>query len=269
MLNLQNIGAACYHRCGRAFSGVIDLVYPRLCAVCGAEVGEGLYSLCGDCLGSVPLLCDPVCEVCGLPVVSGQRGGPLRCGSCLRRLPPYDKARSAVAYGGAVKEAITMMKFRHGFWVARDLSLLLAGCAKRHFDLSAVDGVIPVPLHARRRRERTANQSELLAHALGRKIGLPVVSHAVIRSRETRRQTDLGRSERLRNLRGAFEVVQPSRVDQRSLLIVDDVMTTGTTAAEVAGTLKRAGATDVWFLSVARGSQSVRMDEQAEREGRE
>ena len=214
----------------------------------------------------MPLLVDPVCEMCGEPSTSSGSETRVICGGCLSRQPAFDRARSAVVYGGAVKAAVQMLKFQNAFWLAPDLAMLMEGCVRHHFDLSAIDEIVPVPLHGVRFRHRTANQAELLGRALGRRIGVSVMADVVVRRRATQRQTDLSRSERRKNLRGAFEVVRPEWVDQRSLLVVDDVMTTGATAAAISTVLKRAGAANVWFVTVARGTQTVRMDEKAKRE---
>ncbi len=262
---LSGVARGCVEGARSLLGGISELLYPRCCSACGAELEDGQRALCRECLFSVPLLVDPVCDLCGEPVVAASASRKGLCGRCLRRRPVFDRARSAVSYGRAVKSALLMLKFHHAFWLAKDLGILLEGCVRRHFALAEIDAIVPVPLHSLRRRQRTMNQAELLARELGRRLSLPVMTDLLRRSRQTLRQTDLSREERRRNLRGAFEVKQRAWVEQRVFLVVDDVMTTGETVSAVSHALKRSGAAGVWVATVARGTQSVVMDERAER----
>lgn len=111
---------------------------------------------------------------------------------------------------------------------------------------------MPVPLHVQRLREREFNQSALLANPLSHHLGLPLVLGQLMRIRQTVPQTSLTRKERLTNLREAFAVPQPEKIRGKTILLVDDVMTTGTTIHECANTLLRAGAGQVYAVTLAR-----------------
>ena len=127
------------------------------------------------------------------------------------------------------------------------------------FDDQAAPLVVPVPLHKSRRRSRGFNQSELIARAAVRQLPrkLETLTDALVRQRDTISQVGLSREERIENVRDAFRVAQPSRVNGRDILLVDDVMTTGTTLSECARVLKQAGAERVWAATVARAFQSA------------
>lgn len=118
--------------------------------------------------------------------------------------------------------------------------------------LPLIEIIMPVPLHVQRLREREFNQSALLASPLSQHLGLPLVLGQLMRIRQTVPQTSLTKKERLTNLRGAFAVPQPEKIRGKTILLVDDVMTTGTTIHECANTLLRAGAGQVYAVTLAR-----------------
>jgi ComF family protein len=119
-------------------------------------------------------------------------------------------------------------------------------------DIPAIDAVVPVPLHASRLREREYNQSLLLADRLCRRRGLALSFDNLIRTRATPPQTELTRSQRMTNLRGAFGLLRPQEFAKQRLLLMDDVLTTGATVNECAKMLRKAGASDIYVLTLAR-----------------
>ncbi len=119
-------------------------------------------------------------------------------------------------------------------------------------DLPAIDGIIPVPLHPQRLREREYNQSLLLGNRLSRHTGIPLILACLVRIRPTVPQTSLSRKERLTNLHRAFSIARPDDIQGKRILLVDDVFTTGTTLHECAKTLRRAGCGPVYGLTLAR-----------------
>ena len=137
--------------------------------------------------------------------------------------------------------------------LAADLGSMLAACAAAHFADAGIDAVEGVPLHPRRKRERTYNQSALLAAEVARRLGVPVLEGGLARVKDTRSQTAMNSAERRANVRGAFAARDPSWIEGRRILLVDDVMTTGATVAECARVLDEAGAACVFVVSVARG----------------
>jgi len=181
-----------------------------------------------------------------------------RCAACLSAEPAFQKAAAYGSYAGGLRDLIHLLKYEHvrpaATVLGRMLSEVIAGLAES-FDSSG-PVVVPVPLHSRKMRERGFNQSELIARtALKLKpAGLELVlkPEILLRRRATESQTRLSREQRQRNMRGAFAVVRPDEVHNREVLLVDDVLTTGTTASECARLLRRAGATRVWVATVAR-----------------
>jgi len=230
----------------------LDLVFPARCPVCDSTLGDGRRDpLCGGCWDTFERVAPPVCDTCGLPfpVFVGSpvaRGG--RCGECASTPPVFDWARAGGLYAGALREAVQRFKFGGKPALARPLAaLVLEQWASR---LPSADAVLPVPLARARERERGFNQAGLLAERVARGLGCRVQTRWLARARDTRPQTDLDVAERRANVRGAF--VASSAVAGRSLVLVDDVLTTGATAAECARVLRAAGARTVGVLTVAR-----------------
>jgi ComF family protein len=207
---------------------------------------------CPDCWGTLPRLSPPWCPRCGLPFASpvALRHSPTHlCAACREHEPPYDRARSAVAYEGVAATAIHVMKYQRRRLLARPLGELLLPMADM---LGPVDGVVPVPLHVERLREREFNQALALARTVSRETGWPLRWALLERIRPTRAQVGLDAVERRRNVRRAFRVRDDDAAQGARLLLIDDVMTTGSTVHECARVLKRAGAASVQVLTVAR-----------------
>ena len=203
-----------------------------------------------------------VCSVCGEGLVSGhvfanQEAEP-RCGLCQRAEPPFVKAAAYGSYDGGLRELIHLLKYEQVRPAANVLGRMLAevivGLSQSFKEARLL--VVPVPLHARKLRQRGYNQAELIACAAmklkpaGEQ--LTIKTGILARLRETKSQIGLTRHQRRENMRGAFRVVEPVLVQGREILLVDDVFTTGTTVSECARVLRRAGAARVWAATVAR-----------------
>jgi ComF family protein len=239
---------------------LLDLVFPPFCPVCQRRLGEGRRDpLCGVCWEGLDRIAPPYCRVCGLPFarVAGS-GGPLPpnvglCGRCRRRLPPFTYARAAVRYGEVARETVHALKFRGCRALAAPLGDLIAGMATTTgLPFGPPDLLAPVPLHPRRERERGFNQSLLLARRVGQAWGVPVCADALERTLATRPQTELTAEARRANVRAAFALRRPERVAGRHVALIDDVVTTGSTAAACARCLESGGASRVGVLTVAR-----------------
>jgi ComF family protein len=163
--------------------------------------------------------------------------------------PAYARAWSLYPYVPPLQDAIRLFKYRGKVTLAAALGDLMNAAIR---EAPAVDLVMPVPLHPSRLREREFNQSLLLADRLSRRHGLPLSYDNLVRVRRTASQTDLSRAARLKNLRRAFAVARPEEVGGKRILLVDDVMTTGTTVNECAKALRKAGAADVTVCTLAR-----------------
>jgi len=183
-----------------------------------------------------------------------------RCSNCRDAAPEFDRALSFGEYDAGLRGLIQLLKYERVTPVATPLGAMLAHAITELIaSRDATPVVIPVPLHKRRRRSRGFNQSELIAHAAVRHLPLrlEVLSGALLRQRDTISQVGLSREERIENVRDAFRVAQPSRINGRDIVLVDDVMTTGTTLSECARVLKQAGAERVWAATVARAFDSA------------
>lgn len=167
--------------------------------------------------------------------------------------PAFDKARAAGRFSFELRDLVHQLKYGGATWLAADLADLLEGCVKAHFPAKEVDVVIPVPLHPLRLRERTYNQSALLAGELAKRLDRRFDDRSLARVRQTETQTHFNAKERRKNMAGAFAVVRPEWICKRTVLLVDDVMTTGSTFDACAYALKKAGVRTVWAVSLARG----------------
>jgi ComF family protein len=209
-----------------------------------------------------------VCGVCGEKLFSKfveTEDGP-RCGMCRRAAPPFQRAVAYGAYDGALRDLIHLLKYQRVQSVAPVLGRLLSQ-ASTGILLPEPLLVVPVPLFKRKLRERGFNQAEEIAHAFARQRmrgGIQLEASSLVRTRETASQTGLTRHQRRANLRGAFAVTRPERIADKSVLVVDDVMTTGTTASECARVLLRSGAKQVFVATVARATREVEIHLQQE-----
>ncbi len=231
---------------------LLDLAFPRACASCGQPPGLDAGHLCWDCVAGLPLIAPPFCSVCGDPA-EGVTEAEFVCGWCRDKTPPFERARSAVRYHGAIRDLLHAFKYQGAIHLAPDLGELLEGCVRAHYSDELLDAVCFVPLYPARERERGYNQSRLLAADLARRRGLPLMPRLLSRIRPTATQTRLSAPARAENVRGAFAVADPGWVRGRRLLLVDDVMTTGSTVGECARALRAAGAWRVFVATVARG----------------
>ena len=238
------------------------MLFPSDCRICQTPLaGISALPVCKRCLDKVVPLQGILCRVCGEKLFSqfvDTGEGPV-CGLCRRAAPPFDRAIAFGAYDGPLRDLVHLLKYQRIHPVATLLGKLV-GQALAEVELPESLVVIPVPLFKRKRRSRGFNQAEEIARAFvrhSRASGIELDTASLARVRETTSQTGLTRHQRRANVRGAFAVTQPERIQGRSVLVVDDVMTTGTTAGECARVLKRAGARQVFVATVARATREV------------
>jgi ComF family protein len=235
----------------RTFGGLLDLVLPPRCLGCGVVV-RAPGSLCAECWRSLTFLGPPQCRVCGYPLPHALPEAPL-CGACAAEPPAYDRARAALRYDDRSRGLI--LAFKHadrtdtgptfGRWLARAGAELLAD----------TELLAPVPLHRWRLLKRGYNQAAILAQAVAREAGVPLVPDLIQRVRATPSQQGLGGRARLANVTaGAFRVHpwHRRRIDGARVLLVDDVLTTGATVEACARVLHRAKVVQVDVLTLAR-----------------
>lgn len=230
------------------FRVAIDFALPPRCPACGLIVsGEGAF--CSTCWSRLEFLAGPACAACGVPLVQ-DLGADVRCAACLAEPPPHDGVRAAVAYGPVARAVVLKLKHGGRIGMARVIGRYLARLAI--VEPQAL--LVPVPLHRWRIWRRGFNQSALLAREIARRTGLDLRIDLIERRKRTPMLGGLGRAARARALRGAFSVPSDRRsaLTGRTVLLVDDVYTSGATAGACARVLKRAGAARVIVLCWAR-----------------
>ncbi|MFC1590685.1 ComF family protein [Candidatus Omnitrophota bacterium] len=230
---------------------LVNLVYPLHCQVCKTPLDPmNNYHVCPACISRIRVNQRPYCVRCGRSV---ERPDAV-CAECGRRKPCFHMARSPFLYEGVIKECIHLMKYGKKVCLAKLLSRLMARFLKENAELrEAADLIVPVPLFARKLRERGFNQSKVLARGICAELHIPA-SDALVKSRPTRPQSDLSKEGRMGNIKGAFRVRGRNSVRGKVILIVDDVLTTGATLNECASVLAASGAARINVITLARGS---------------
>lgn len=228
-----------------------NLLFPSSCLLCKSPLqGRPEILFCSECLAGVQYMREPLCTRCGRPFITEQPEH--LCSQCLNRPYYFDLARAIVFYEGPILEAVHQFKFRKKIILAEALGKI--GAERMPFDPAAFDLLIPVPLHARRLRERGFNQALLLLKEWAGSERGRINFKSLVRTRWTEPQVGLNYRERQRNIKGAFAVPDPLTVRGRKILLCDDVFTTGATANECARVLKEAGAVEVSVLTLARAA---------------
>ncbi|MDA8326079.1 MAG: ComF family protein [Nitrospiraceae bacterium] len=219
--------------------------FPSRCPACGLPSDDpASLPFCAACWRGISLSLyeGPACAICGEPLPSEHA---IHCGPCLEDRPAYTKAFTFGLFEGALKEAIHNYKFAP----ARRLSAPLAGMLLAR-GLPPVHAVTAVPLSKKRLLERGFNQSMLIGRHIAKSSGAELLPHALRKVKETPPQAGLNRKERAHNLRGAFRA--NDRFDDMTILLIDDVITTGATVRECSKTLVKAGAKEVFVAAIAR-----------------
>jgi len=233
---------------------LLENLFPSRCILCQQTVLEPAINqnieICSSCYEALPHN-DNCCTHCALPLPEDIDNDVL-CGRCIKNRPIFDYSYSLFRYEEEIINLVHQLKFGEKISYARSIGeLLLTTMVDRLLPEQGMpDCVIPVPLHDRRLRERGYNQSTEIARVLAKKMDLPIAQGKVLRQRSTLTQTGLKADERQRNIKGAFKVV--SELNDKHVLVVDDVITTGSTVNELAKVLKKSGVERVGVLSIAR-----------------
>ena len=240
---------------GSWLDALSSLFFPSPCRICQGPLTFHRSLICESCWEAIRLIEFPICPCCGTPFSweeSQTSAVQFLCGTCRLQEPPFEQARSVAYYEGTMREAIHLFKYGKRQDMGRHLGRLMVSCFPPEWDLSAIDLVLPIPLHLRRRWERGFNQSLILATALTDSLCLKLEARLLLRSRPTLPQSDLSLSEKFSNLKGAFSVRRPHKIEGQGILLVDDVYTSGATAQEASKTLLKAGAERVFVYTLAR-----------------
>jgi len=219
----------------------LNLLFPQWCVGCGKEGGF----ICCSCHQSLSRIMPPLCPRCGRPQSSG-----ILCPSCVSWQAQIDSIRSPFRFDGVMRQAIHQLKYKNLRALAVPLAKLLQDYLANNYMPGEV--LVPVPLHQKRLRQRGYNQSCLLAQELGKLVNLPVIDDCLIRLRHTPPQARTSTvEERRTNVADAF-TCRYHQLQDKQVLLIDDVSTSGATLNACAAALKAAGASSVWGLALAR-----------------
>lgn len=236
----------------RGFRKVLDFIFPQNCIVCDGKIQE--HFLCPACRADIEFIRQPHCFQCGVPadLSYAYPHEEFVCGVCRKSPYQFDQARSLGFYDTVLRTIIHHFKYRRQMGVLPEMDLLL----KKYFEENPGFGqgftVSPVPLHFNKMKGRGFDQAFLIARQVAKVLKLPLEAGLLRRVRETSPQATMTRTERARNIKGAFEVNRPELVVGKSVLLVDDVFTTGATVNEAAKVLKKNGASQVHVFTLGR-----------------
>lgn len=232
------------------FNQFLNIIFPARCIACG-EIAVDVGRICGDCWQKIEFVSQQSCERCGVPFEYDVGEGVV-CLSCEMNKTSYSRAAFLFKYGDISKNLIHKLKYYDHTYLARYLSSAALRVIKHNFQ--NCDVVVPVPLHRRRLMRRLYNQSALISKELAKLMEIDFVSNALLKVRHTIPQTFLTKAQREDNVRNSF-IVNLSKshlVLNKNVLLVDDVMTTGSTINECSKILKRAGCKEVFVFTLAR-----------------
>lgn len=225
---------------------ILNILFPRRCPVCGEIVRPAGRSVCPSCLRTLSFVRSPVCKKCGKEIVDETMEF---CEDCMAHRHAFEYGLALLNYDEAARRSMAQIKYHNKREYLDFYGEALAARYGKRIRNMGIDAVIPVPVHRSRLRERGFNQAELLARILGRRLGLSVRPELLIREKQTAPQKNLTAAERLKNLSGAFRAGEiPKGV--RSVLLVDDIYTTGSTIEACARALRAAGVERVYFVVI-------------------
>ncbi|MBP5399945.1 MAG: ComF family protein [Alphaproteobacteria bacterium] len=235
----------------KLIENIINFLFPYQCLRCGKILNSAGY-LCDQCIEEISFIKPPYCYKCGHPLQEENIHEKMLCAGCLKNKRTfYRLSRSAVIYDNSSKNLILAFKFFDQTENANLLAAMLKIAGKDIFSEGA-DLIVPVPLHYTRLIKRKYNQSALLAQKLSEMTAIPHNNLTLIRSRKTKPQVEVSGKERLTNVKNAFKVKNQKLIKGKRIILLDDIMTTGSTVKECALVLKKAGAKSVDILTIAR-----------------
>lgn len=226
-----------------------ELLFPRRCPVCDKPVKPCGAYICTECIKKLKYVKEPVCMKCGRGLKDGQQE---YCYDCAHKKHEYVKGVSLYEYG-SIRNTIYRFKYGGRQEYAAFLGEEMARRLGKRISAWRPDALVPVPLHPARMRKRGYNQAQLLAEEAGRHMGIPVKSDWIIREKNTEPLKLLDGRARQNNLKKAFKIKQ-NDVKLNTIVIIDDIYTTGSTMDEIAGECKRCGVRNVYFAALSIGS---------------
>lgn len=235
--------------CVELVQGFINFFFPPLCAACRERLGEDEQVVCDSCRQKFIEVPKPRCLRCG---AGGAKARQVRCTRCPEEPVFFDLARAVLLYRQPVPDLIQAFKYDTRSEIGPVLGRLMFLYLKHEMQAEEFDAIIPVPLHAARERERGFNQAELIAQGVARLAHIPLYPEVMVRIKSTKQQTQLPKEMRRQNVAGAFAVRTGEPIIGKTILLIDDVYTTGNTVNEASRVLKESGAGKVCVLTFAR-----------------
>jgi ComF family protein len=229
----------------------VNLIYPNTCSLCGDDLHYlSDIKICNKCKKSLHAIKDFVCQKCGMPLPDGGEF----CYICRQKPKEYnfDKMRSVYLYKDNIRKLLLKFKYADRSFLAKDFGLIMYETVKSYSFYSETDFIIPVPLNIIRRIKRGYNQAELLAKELSIKMNKQMLTNALVRKKITKPQFKLSKLERAKNIKNSFFVKNKDIIKDKTILLVDDIATTSSTASACSLALKRVGAKTVYVLTLAR-----------------
>jgi len=231
-------------------STLFQFFLPPQCPCCERLLEEDQQGFCSNCLSEIRWIEPPFCSICGIPFISKEvESHP--CGACVTHRKYFTMARAWGAFEGSLQEAIHRWKYEGKTRLTHFFAEWMVKGLNRYWEPDSLDLLIPVPLYTQRLRERGFNQALLLVKELSRRTGIPYRKTILQKKKPTIPQVNLSGAEREKGLRGAFHIIRNEELLGKSVLLVDDVYTTGATVNECSKVLLRGGAERVDVLTLA------------------
>lgn len=236
----------------RLVSAVLDVVYPRTCPVCRDVVTPKGEMICPGCRERLGYVTEPTCMRCGKTIASEQDE---YCVSCREKKISFERGFAVFVYDDVMQQAIADFKYRNKKELGDFFACEMAKVYRKQMQCLGIEALVPVPIHEARRRYRGYNQAEVLCEKLSPLIGVPVLKDRLVRDRKTIPQKELDAAERLKNLEQAVSLRPDAKRLPRTVLLVDDIYTTGSTAEACSRILLRGGVKVVYNFSLSIGTE--------------
>jgi ComF family protein len=234
---------------------LFDLIFHSNCRVCKLPLDDNRkLCICSSCWLKIEIIREPLCKKCGIPLYAAGVGRI--CGNCIKDKNYFSIARSIGVYDGTLREAIHLFKYKSKTLLGNYFAELIKDKIDNDFDykhklLKNIDYVLPVPLHKKKLKQREYNQSMILSRIVSEYTNIPILPDCLVRIKTTTPQSKLPRKKRFENIKGVFDVKKPENIHNKTLLLVDDIFTTGATINECSKVLLKYGAKETRVLTLS------------------